>query len=104
VDQTVLEEAESLVDEEPDQVLLAVDGGLGLENCILPTGQLSRRVNVVGLHVSCEVQLGASVKLHHGFGERVRILLEGWGTLKHSTVEGTVDLFQGLWPWEVYED
>jgi hypothetical protein len=56
-DQPVLEEPQCLMSPQPDQIVNAVDGLDGLVDGVLPTGELSRRVDIVRLDVCSEVPL-----------------------------------------------
>ncbi len=56
------------------------------------------------LLISCEMLLRFCVKFYHCISERVCELLEGWSFLEHGSIEGAVNLLQGFWTWEVYED
>jgi hypothetical protein len=61
---------------------------------ILPPRELTRRVDVMGLHVCCEVLLRLSVKVNHRFCQRVAVRAQMRYLLEHGAVEGPVNLLE----------
>ena len=87
-----------------DEILNILDSRERLKDGILPSGQLSRGVDVVGLLISGEMLLGSGVEFDHGFCQSFRMALQSWKSCEHRCVEGPIDLLQGLWAWEVHEN
>jgi len=55
--------------EQSHQIFEILDSGESLKDCVLPSGQLSRRVDVMWLLVSGEVPLRGCVEFNHGLGK-----------------------------------
>ena len=66
------------MDEKSDEILNILDSGERLIDGILPSGQLSRGVDVVGLLISGEMQLGSGVEFDHGFCQIFRMASQSW--------------------------
>jgi len=64
--------------EQSHQIFEILDSGESLKDCVLPSGQLSRRVDVMWLLVSGEVPLRGCVEFNHGLGKWVCVTLQSW--------------------------
>ncbi len=66
VHKTIFIESQAFVDKESDELLWLLNGFEGLVNSILPSSELSGRVDVVSLLVRSEVFLRLGVEIYHG--------------------------------------
>jgi len=91
-----MEEPKSFVNEQSDETF---DGETfertnGFTYSANPPGHLTRRVDVVRLHVQRELLLSLEVELDHGVRQRLGVGLKVGDEPKHRAAEGSVDLFQ----------
>lgn len=87
-----------------NQILRGVQSLKGFIYSVLPSRQLSWWIDVVSLHVWSEVLLWLGVELNHSFSEWISIGPKWRDFLEHGSIEGTVDLLERLWTWEIDED
>ena len=66
------------MDEKSDEIINILDSRERLIDGILPSGQLSWGVDVVGLLISGEMQLGCGVEFDHGFCQSFCMALQSW--------------------------
>ena len=86
------------------QVICTVNRIDGFVDGVFPPGQLTRGIDVVGLDVGSEVELGLGVELDHCVGEIVRVGAQGDAAFEHCFVEGAEDLLQGVEAGEIDKD
>ena len=94
MNKSIVEEPESLVDEESDETF---DGERlqradGLANAADPSGHLARRVDVVRLHVERELLLSLQVELNHRVCKRVCVRAKVRDETQHRAAERSVNL------------
>jgi len=97
MNESIVEEPESFVDVEPDQAFdgEAFEGPDGFADAAHPSSHLTRRVDVVRLHVQGELLLRLQVELDHGVGQRLGVGLQVGDETQHGAAERAVDLLQG---------
>ena len=85
------------MDIEPNQTFdrEALERTNGLTDSSHPSGHLTRRVDVVRLHVQRELLLSLQVELDHGVGQGIGVGLQVGDQPQHGAAEGSVDLLQG---------
>jgi len=94
MNKSVVEQPESLVDEESDKPFNGerFQRANGLANAANPSSHFSRRVDVVRLHVQRELLLSLQVELDHGVRQWVGVGAKVRNEPQHRAAEGSVDL------------
>ena len=96
MDKTIVEKPERFVNEETNESFNGqrLEWPNGLTDAPHPTGHLTRRIDIVRLHVEGEFLLGLEVEVNHGVGERIGVGAKVGHKAEHCTTEGAVDLLQ----------
>lgn len=97
MNKSIVEEPKSFVDVESNE---SFDGEAfkwpdGFTDSSHPSRHLSRRVDVVRLHVQGELLLGLKVELDHCVGQRLGVGLQVGHQTQHGAAERSIDLLQG---------
>ena len=101
--QSILEESQGLMSPKSHQVFQRADALQSFVHGVLPPRKLSRRIDIMGLLVTSELDLRLGIEVDHGPGQGVCVGPQGGHSFEHRSIEGPVNLGQRVVAGEIDE-